>query len=154
MPEQAMMHRQGLGKRPMGMLQGAPGKFAPSKTIAVRMAAEKKKGKPPGWARYSPSKKAHWNFMNEVRKYQKMTETIIARAPFIRVIREILNDFGDGFRVTSEFIEALQIAAEAFLTEYFEDMNSAAIHAGRITVMEKDSVFVTKKSKPAKYARR
>jgi histone H3/H4 len=35
-------------------------------------------------------------------------------------------------------VQALQEAAEAYLTGLFEDSNLCAIHAGRVTIMTKD----------------
>lgn len=42
------------------------------------------------------------------------------------------------FRWQSQAIQALQEAAEAFLVHLFEDTNLCAIHAKRVTIMQKD----------------
>lgn len=41
-------------------------------------------------------------------------------------------------RWQSQAIQALQEAAEAFLVHLFEDTNLCAIHAKRVTIMQKD----------------
>jgi len=41
-------------------------------------------------------------------------------------------------RWQSQAIQALQEAAEAFIVHLFEDANLCAIHAKRVTVMQKD----------------
>lgn len=41
-------------------------------------------------------------------------------------------------RWQSQAIQALQEAAEAFLVHLFEDSNLCAIHAKRVTIMQKD----------------
>lgn len=43
-----------------------------------------------------------------------------------------------GLRWQSHAILALQEAAEAFLVHLFEDANLCAIHAKRVTIMQKD----------------
>lgn len=45
---------------------------------------------------------------------------------------------GEAFRWQSTAIMALQEAAEAFLVHLFEDTNLLAIHAKRVTIMQKD----------------
>lgn len=42
------------------------------------------------------------------------------------------------YRWQSQAIQALQEAAEAFLVHLFEDTNLCAIHAKRVTIMQKD----------------
>ena len=87
--------------------------------------------------RYRPGTRA----LMEIRKYQKSTENLIPAAPFIRVVREIMQDEGQ-FRLSVGAWKALRDAAEGFLTEWFECLNVTAIHAGRVTIMRKDVGFV------------
>ncbi|KAF9293398.1 centromeric DNA-binding histone H3-like protein cse4 [Linnemannia elongata] len=92
--------------------------------------------------RYKPGSKA----LREIRQYQKTTELLIRRAPFARVVREIAADFVSqvslndnvGLRWQTAALMALQEATEAFLVHLFEDANLCAIHAKRVTVMQKD----------------
>lgn len=44
----------------------------------------------------------------------------------------------EAFRWQSQAILALQEATEAFLIHLFEDANLCAIHAKRVTIMQKD----------------
>ncbi|KAH9844278.1 histone-fold-containing protein [Rhodofomes roseus] len=84
--------------------------------------------------------------LREIRKYQKSTELLIRKLPFSRVVREIaldmmtdMVDYGDmGLRWQSSAILALQEATEAYLVHLFEDANLCAIHAKRVTLMQKD----------------
>mmetsp|Transcript_37345 Transcript_37345/g.62847 ORF Transcript_37345/g.62847 Transcript_37345/m.62847 type:complete len:150 (+) Transcript_37345:150-599(+) len=78
--------------------------------------------------------------LREIRKYQKSTNLLINKAPFYRVVREI-------FQVTTSTmvarfqrgaLEAIQTAAESYMTGLFEDANLCAIHSKRVTVMAKD----------------
>ncbi|KAG6336840.1 hypothetical protein ID866_2236 [Astraeus odoratus] len=93
--------------------------------------------------RYRPGTLA----LREIRKYQRSTDLLLRRLPFARVVREIALDMmtdtnfqmGDsGLRWQSSAILALQEATEAFLVHLFEDANLCAIHAKRVTIMQRD----------------
>ena len=76
--------------------------------------------------------------LREVQKYQKSTELLIRKLPFQRLVHEILQGFGVGFRVTPAMMMALQEAAEAYLVQLLEDSNLCTICAKRITIQLKD----------------
>ena len=78
--------------------------------------------------------------LREIRKYQASTELLIRKAPFLRLVREVLeSDLNKpGFRLQSTATLALQEASEAYLVGLFEDANLCAIHAKRVTLMPKD----------------
>ncbi|KAM3073797.1 centromeric DNA-binding histone H3-like protein cse4 [Clarireedia jacksonii] len=87
--------------------------------------------------RYRPGTKA----LREIRSYQKTTDLLLLKLPFSRLVREIaltLRPHGEGMRWQSQAIQALQESAEAFLVHLFEDTNLCAIHAKRVTIMQKD----------------
>ncbi|KAL9093166.1 MAG: hypothetical protein Q9159_000343 [Coniocarpon cinnabarinum] len=87
--------------------------------------------------RYRPGTKA----LKEIRQYQRSTDLLISKLPFSRLVREIaLNSVPESFGVRwqSHAIMALQEAVEAFLVHLFEDTNLCAIHAKRVTIMQKD----------------
>jgi histone H3-like centromeric protein A len=56
----------------------------------------------------------------------------------VREIAITLRPAGQDMRWQSQAIQALQEAAEAFLVHLFEDTNLCAIHAKRVTIMQKD----------------
>ena len=76
--------------------------------------------------------------LREIRKYQKSTELLIRKAPFQRLIREIVREFNTDMRFQSTALLALQEASEAYLVGLFEDTNLCAIHAHRVTIMPRD----------------
>ena len=76
--------------------------------------------------------------LREIRKFQKSTELLIRKLPFQRLVREIAQDFKTDCRFQSTAILALQEASEAYLVGLFEDANLCAIHAKRVTLMDKD----------------
>ena len=76
--------------------------------------------------------------LREIRRYKKSTELVINRLPFLRLVREIAENFNSSIRFTSSSILALQEASEAYLVGLFEDTNLCAIHANRVTIMSID----------------
>lgn len=78
--------------------------------------------------------------LKEIRKYQRSTELLIPRAPFQRVVREILGKqrINLDFRLSVMAAKALQEASEAYLVGLFEDAMLCSVHAKRVTLMVKD----------------
>ena len=76
--------------------------------------------------------------IREIKRYQKATNFMLAKAPFQRFIRAICEGIDSQLRFQSTALLALQEAAESYLTGLFEDANLCAIHASRVTVMKKD----------------
>ncbi|KAJ3856381.1 histone H3 [Lentinula lateritia] len=83
--------------------------------------------------------------LREIRKYQKSTDLLLRKLPFSRLVREIAQDMttstnGEMYelRWQSSALLALQEATEAFLVHLFEDANLCALHAKRVTIMQRD----------------
>jgi histone H3 len=76
--------------------------------------------------------------LREIRKYQKSNDLLIRRLPFQRLVRELAQNFKPDLRFQSSAIMALQEASESYLVGLFEDTNLCAIHAKRVTIMDKD----------------
>jgi histone H3 len=62
----------------------------------------------------------------------------LRKLPFQRLVREIASGYRGDLRFQSSALSALQEASEAYLVGLFEDVQLCAIHANRITVMERD----------------
>ncbi|KAI8910032.1 histone-fold-containing protein [Powellomyces hirtus] len=91
--------------------------------------------------RYRPGTVA----LREIRKYQKSTDLLLRKLPFARLVKEVSADLstleyanGQPPRWQSTAILAMQEAAEAFMVHLFEDANLCAIHAKRVTIMQRD----------------
>ncbi|KAL2754736.1 hypothetical protein ACRALDRAFT_1050161 [Sodiomyces alcalophilus JCM 7366] len=87
--------------------------------------------------RYRPGTVA----LREIRRYQNSTDLLLRKLPFSRLVREIALCFrprDEELRWQSQAIMALQEATEAFMVHLFEDTNLCAIHAKRVTIMQKD----------------
>ncbi|OMJ20248.1 histone H3-like centromeric protein cnp1 [Smittium culicis] len=97
--------------------------------------------------RYRPGQLA----LREIRHYQKTSDLLIQFAPFNRVVRQVVEEFvqydfstptngkaSTGMRWNRTALACLQEATEAFLVHLFEDSNLCAIHAKRVTLMQKD----------------
>nr|OQO19320.1 histone H3-like centromeric protein CSE4 [Rachicladosporium sp. CCFEE 5018] len=106
--------------------------------------APRPRGAPPAspGTRKKPRYKPGTVALREIRRYQKSTELLMAKLPFSRLVREVSYNvapmqFGHHMW-QSQAIQALQEAAEAFLVHLFEDTNLCALHAKRVTIMQKD----------------
>jgi histone H3 len=58
--------------------------------------------------------------LREIRRYQKDTALLIAKAPFQRLVREIASEFKGELRFQASAVGALQEATEAYLVHLFE----------------------------------
>ena len=106
-----------------------PGQTKPPRKRGVGQPAAPKKP-----YRYRPGTVA----LREICQFQKLTERLIRRLPFQRLVREIAQDFKGHLNFASGAISALQEAAEVYLVSLLEDTSLCAIHAKRITIMPKD----------------
>ena len=87
-------------------------------------------------AHHGSRDKLKW--LREIRKHQKTTNLLIPKAPFFRLVREVIADINTEYRVQANAVMALHESSESFLTKLFEFTNYIAIHAHRVTVMPKD----------------
>ncbi|KAG1755610.1 histone-fold-containing protein [Suillus lakei] len=134
----------GPSKRPKHpTARKSTGREKPTPSFSSNADAENGQGQPRKKRRYRPGTLA----LREIRKYQRSTDLLLRRLPFSRVVREIAMDMmtdtnyerGEaGLRWQSSAIMALQEATEAFLVHLFEDANLCAIHAKRVTIMQRD----------------
>ena len=79
--------------------------------------------------------------LQEICRYQKSTDLLIAMLPFSRLFREIAQDVGHhgyDYRFQSATIYALQEATEAYLVQFLDDTNLCTIHRKRVTITPKD----------------
>lgn len=77
--------------------------------------------------------------LREIRKYQKSTELLIRKAPFARLVREVISDMSDNVdRIQSVALGALQEASEDIIVSVMQDTVLAHIHAKRVTAKPVD----------------
>ena len=91
------------------------------------------------------AKKRRWKAgtvaLREIRFYQKSTDLLIQREPFTRLVREIAHNMIPDLRFTATGIQALQYAAEDYLTTLFRKAQLSAVHGRRIAVTPMDIKF-------------
>ncbi|KAL1490425.1 hypothetical protein ABEB36_013124 [Hypothenemus hampei] len=75
----------------------------------------------------------------EMVYFQRLTENLIPKLPFSRLVREIMQGIDGQHRaIQAKAMEALQISAEYYIVDLFCDAKKAAIHAHRQTVRPTD----------------
>lgn len=108
-----------------------------------------------------PRQKRRWRpgtvALREIRNYQKTTDLLIPRAPFARLVREVMQDLYNSrsgrfyrfnlkavlpTRWSAQALLAIQAAAEAYLVDMMQDGLCVAIHAKRVTLTAKDMRLV------------
>ncbi|KAJ1821488.1 centromeric DNA-binding histone H3-like protein cse4 [Coemansia sp. RSA 2599] len=137
-----IQHRKTQAAAQRGARPSRGGKTAPRAAAAAARSGDH--GSPSRQKRRTPN---GLKALREIRMFQKSTDMLISKLPFARVVREIAQDYvGDythsgtpsGLRWQSSAILALQEASEAFLVHLFEDANLCALHAKRVTIMQRD----------------
>ena len=108
------------------------GAKAPRK--AIISTTKKKHGPRKVPQRFKPGTVA----LREIKKYQKSTELLIRKLPFQRLVREIAQNYKTDVRFKAGAIDGLQEASEAHLVQFFKTANLLAVHAKRVTIMDRD----------------
>lgn len=89
-----------------------------------------------------PSAKSSARKLNrEILRLQEQSGNLLPKLNFMRLVREIAQNVpsrGSEYRFTSDSLEALQVAAEFYVTGVFTDAQRLACHANRKTVMPRD----------------
>merc|ERR1712176_260283 len=67
--------------------------------------------------------------IKEIRRFQSSPDTVIRRAPFQRMIRDISGMMKTDLRYQSKCLAAIHEALESYLVGLFEDALMAATHA-------------------------
>lgn len=82
--------------------------------------------------------------LTEIKYLRKSVNLLIPKAPFTRLVREIIMEFSMGGvdRIQTSALEALQEATEAYLVQFFEDSVLLSMHAKRVTLMRQDMILM------------
>ena len=76
----------------------------------------------------------------EITKQQQSSAPIVPYASFSRLVREILDDYGD-LSIRGSAMQALQTATEDRVTEMFSEAQRLAEYANRDTIIQSDIRF-------------
>lgn len=88
------------------------------------------------------TKKEDASALSEIRHYQKDGCLSIPYTAFNRLIREVVQDYKTGLRISENASLLIQYAAEAHIVSILSGAIIAAIHAGRTNVQPKDLQLV------------
>ena len=95
-------------------------------TAALKVGGARKKSLAIGGVkkphRYRPGTVA----LRQIRHFQKSTELLLRKLPFMRLCQEVAQEFKVGLRFGKNAVLALQEASEAYLVGVFEDSNLGA----------------------------
>jgi histone H3 len=81
--------------------------------------------------------------LREIKKFQKASNCLtFAKFPFERYVRNIINSYNDGMKISKEVFTVLQYYIEQFIVDFLRDSNLAAIHSGRVKLMTTDINFI------------
>ncbi|XP_012223815.2 uncharacterized protein [Linepithema humile] len=83
--------------------------------------------------------------MQEIKHLRNTTNFLIPKACFMRVVRQIFLELfprKDVIRIQALALQALQEAAEMYVTQFFEDAVLLAYHAKRVTLMRNDMILM------------
>ena len=109
-------------------------------TVRVRAAARigRHYGAPNRPYSYSPKRLA------EIRRLQRSKNLLLKKAPFDRVVREIIlsKHVANAHRITNEAKEALREAAEHYMHEIILKTERLTRHRGRVTTTIEDMRLV------------
>ena len=77
--------------------------------------------------------------LREIHKLQKTTNLLIRKAPFQRLVQEIVEQVSRkiDLQMQSTAVLALQEAAEYFMVDVFSNTNLCAMHGKRVTIMKR-----------------
>lgn len=90
-------------------------------------------------ARKNPyPKRRTLNTEQEILLLQNSTDLMIPRAPFRRLVKEILRKCNSGTRIRNIAIEALQESSELYISTLFEDALLLTGHRQRATLQNSD----------------
>lgn len=76
--------------------------------------------------------------LHEIWMLQTRKKMFIPFKPFLRVVREVTQEFKHDYRWNSEGVKALQESAEFFLSNAFEKSYECTRHANRVTLKPED----------------
>lgn len=83
--------------------------------------------------------------IREIRKFQKSSNCLtLAKFPFERLVRQIVNEYQDGTKISKDVFIILQYYIEQFVIDFLRDANAAAIHANRVKLIPTDINFIAK----------
>ena len=78
----------------------------------------------------------------EIKKYQKSIDPIIPKAPFLGLVKEIMDKYSNRVdQIQSVALEALQEASEDIVVSIFQDSVLCMAHAKRVTLKCVDMIL-------------
>lgn len=80
--------------------------------------------------------------IREMYKLQTTTKLLIPKAPFARLVKEIIQGFNRDMRLQTFALKALQEATEMYVTQFFGDVYKCTLHRRAVTLNPADCVLL------------
>ncbi len=124
-------------------------KLMPTEEEKKKHAAQRRKAKKERGEQGGEEKQAHKFLpgtvaLRNIRKYQKSTDLVLQKAPFIRLVRDISKGYKTDVRFNKNTLLAIQHYVEQKVIRMYSVANEMAIFAGRTTVDYKDIQFAVR----------
>ncbi len=84
--------------------------------------------------------------LREIRREQKSTQNILQRTPFVRMVRDIVKQYGDSIKFGAKAMNALQDMTEAHMIASIKDGHSLALYSNRKSLKASDLALAEKLS--------
>eukprot|EP01065_Artemidia_motanka_P010025 TRINITY_DN15231_c1_g4_i1.p2 TRINITY_DN15231_c1_g4~~TRINITY_DN15231_c1_g4_i1.p2 ORF type:complete len:143 (+),score=59.20 TRINITY_DN15231_c1_g4_i1:72-500(+) len=80
--------------------------------------------------------------LREIRRLQKSTALLLQKAPFQRLVREVLNKYKEDAMFRKSALAAFQDAAESYAVNLFEHAVILQLHRKRKTMVHRDIFYL------------
>nr|CUT18453.1 cenH3 [Lilium davidii var. unicolor] len=94
--------------------------------------------RPPGAPRKPRRFKPGTVSLRQIRKLQNSFKSLIPHNPFMRLVRELVDEFPGDYRFAAETFPMLKEVVEDELVSHFENVQICSLHAKRIMITVKD----------------
>ncbi|KAJ6236592.1 histone H3 [Anaeramoeba flamelloides] len=139
---QAQVGKSKRGKKGQKGQKGRKGKKGTKGTKTTTKGLKGKKGRKGRKATKGVIKRRKINqgrnALREIKKFQKSIDLLIPKQSFQRVVRSVAIEYRPDIRFGTAALHALQEATENLIIGVLADTNLCAIHAKRVTIMDKD----------------
>jgi histone H3/H4 len=102
-------------------------------------------------AKLKGAAKRKQHVLKQIRNLQQSKTHPIPRAPFCRLVRELMGT-RESLRISAEALEVLLESTEAYMTAFFNDAFSITLNRNQVTLKDKDMKLVLMLRGPGEFS--